>query len=439
MPNCAFQKNWLTEPEFKVWLSADKSTPHSAVCRLCHKSFDIKSMGRTALLSHMKGKKHKEKLAFLESSALSSYVSKDASAASITSTDNTPVSNVIPASTSSAVPATTTKSKTTAASQSAISDFVSKNDTLNAEILWALKCVESNYSFHSQKDIVQIFGKMFPTCDIAKSMSLGETKIMYLSCFGIAPHFTSLLEKSTQDEQYVLLFDESLNKDLQKKQLDVHLRMWDYDKVKTRYYTSDFIGHSAASDVLDSFQTKIESSIGLKNIVQLSMDGPNVNWAIFKKVQDKIRTSFNNTLIDIGSCGLHSIHNSFRSAIDSTEWGVPQTLAALHRLFKDAPARREDYEQLTQQSLYSLNYCSHRWVENAVACQRALDIFPFMQQYVNKVEKKELKNPSTKSYESVKEWILNPVSKARLYFILSVARPVEEFLTLYQTDKPMLP
>ena len=258
MPNCTFQDKWLEQPEFKPWLSRDKLV-HNAYCRICSRSIDIRSMGRTALISHMKGKKHEDKLKFSQSSPITVFT-KNKPAVDIPSNSATHFAEV-----------------STPKSQSTLSNFISKKDTLNAEILWALKCVESNYSFSSQADIVPLFQRMFPNCEIAQSMSLGETKIMYMSCFGIAPYLTSLLERTTKDSPYVLLFDESLNKDLKKKQLDIHIRMWDYDKVKTRYYTSDFIGHSCASDVLDSFEEKVVNSIGLNNIVQLSMDGPNVN------------------------------------------------------------------------------------------------------------------------------------------------------------------
>jgi hypothetical protein len=67
---------------------------------------------------------------------------------------------------------------------------------------------------------------MFPDSDLAKTMSCGETKSMYLSCFGIAPYFKSLVEKTTKTNPYVVMFDESLNKELQKKQIDILIRTW---------------------------------------------------------------------------------------------------------------------------------------------------------------------------------------------------------------------
>ena len=74
---------------------------------------------------------------------------------------------------------------------------------------------------------------MFKDSAVAKNMGCGETKSMYISCFGIAPYFQSLLEKKVKDKPFVMAFDESLNTYLQKKQLDILLRFWEHDHVES--------------------------------------------------------------------------------------------------------------------------------------------------------------------------------------------------------------
>ncbi|MEL7309043.1 MAG: hypothetical protein AAGK05_15035, partial [Pseudomonadota bacterium] len=64
-----------------------------------------------------------------------------------------------------------------------------------------LKSTMSNYSYNSQEDTSDVFKKMFPDSEIAQKFSCGKTKIMYLSCFGIAPHFTDLLTSNTKEFQ----------------------------------------------------------------------------------------------------------------------------------------------------------------------------------------------------------------------------------------------
>ena len=43
-----------------------------------------------------------------------------------------------------------------------------------------------------------------------------------------------------------MLFDELLNRQLARKQLEIHVRFWDHNSVESRYYKSVFIGHARA-------------------------------------------------------------------------------------------------------------------------------------------------------------------------------------------------
>ena len=277
---------------------------------------------------------------------------------------------------------------------------------------------------------------MFPDSQIASSFTCSETKTMYLACFGIAPFIRSTLESKLKNQPFVLMFDESLNQDLQKKQMDLILRNWDGNIVQSHYYTSDFLGHACATDIIHSFEKKVESRIGLVNLIQLSMDGPNVNWSAFDKLQHKVETQNHCQLINIGSCGLHQLHNAFRAGLMCSGWDIGHKMSALHTLFADVPARREDYESITKSSIYPLSFCNHRWVENVKVCERALEIHSHVKCYVESTNKKD---PQTKSYETIKQWVHDPLSKAKLLFAISVGKTVENFLTVYQTDKPMTP
>ena len=102
-----------------------------------------------------------------------------------------------------------------------------------------------------------------------------------MCAFGLAPHFNSILMSKVKSQvDYVLLFDESLNSELHSKQVDIHIRFWDQGQVNTRYLTSEFIGHGTA-DVLHEKLLQCVQNIGYRELLQLSMDGPNVNWKTF--------------------------------------------------------------------------------------------------------------------------------------------------------------
>ena len=53
-----------------------------------------------------------------------------------------------------------------------------------------------------------------------------------------------------------------------------------YNEVITRYLTSEFLGHATAEDMLVKFEACTER-LSKRNLVQLSMNGPNVNWKFF--------------------------------------------------------------------------------------------------------------------------------------------------------------
>ena len=78
----------------------------------------------------------------------------------------------------------------------------------------------------------------------------------YLATFRTAPLFLSLLKEKVCDQcEYVLVFDESLNNEMQSKQLDVLVRYWNAEKVKSRCFTSYFLGHADAEAVRDKFES----------------------------------------------------------------------------------------------------------------------------------------------------------------------------------------
>ena len=100
-------------------------------------------MGRTALVSHMKGRKHIDRLkqSFSHSQGpIETYV---------TSTPSATASNE-----SLSQPVQFSNSKYWG---NTMESFVSKAETLDAEILWCLKTIDSNYSFSSNIGVTDLF------------------------------------------------------------------------------------------------------------------------------------------------------------------------------------------------------------------------------------------------------------------------------------------
>ncbi|KAK5880613.1 hypothetical protein CesoFtcFv8_023623 [Champsocephalus esox] len=106
------------------------------------------------------------------------------------------------------------------------------------------------------------------------------------------------------------------------------------------------MGHHTAAHIYERVET-VCLDIGFQNRIQLSMDGPNVNWKLFSIAQQNIEGQTGKKMLNVGSCGLHILHNSFRAGCAATHWELGHALSTLKWLFKDVPARREDYTEVT--------------------------------------------------------------------------------------------
>jgi hypothetical protein len=289
----------------------------------------------------------------------------------------------------------------------------------------------------------QLFKAMFPDSNIAASFTCGETKARYLCTFGLGPYFSSqLLQKAKSANSYVLLFDETLNKHLQEKQMDIYIRIWEKDCISTKYLDSKFMGHATSDIMLEELTTTV-TSLGYSKLLQLSMDGPNVNLKLEKMLKEDIAKQTPKKMIEIGTCGLHILHNAFKAGSTATHWDIDNFISSCYHLFHDSPARRDDfcavYGATVEEAQFPKKFCTHRWLENADAAQRIIDILPTLKAYLEAVNKKKVTRPMCKSFIEIEKGLRDPLLQSKLEFFAAIAREVEPFLSLYQTDRPMIP
>ena len=98
----------------------------------------------------------------------------------------------------------------------------------------------------------------------------------------ISTFFKTNLIKCIKDSPFFAAsFDESLNRIYQHEQMDVHIRYWDNEKgrVKTNYLDSRFVFRPNVDNLHDELHNALQS-LPEKNMLQLSMDGPNTNWKV---------------------------------------------------------------------------------------------------------------------------------------------------------------
>ncbi|KAJ8388000.1 hypothetical protein AAFF_G00147910 [Aldrovandia affinis] len=113
-------------------------------------------------------------------------------------------------------------------------------------------------------------------------------------------------------------------------------------------------------------------------------------------------------------------------------WQLEKVLRAMHILFHNVPARREDFTALTKSTTFPLPFCGHRWIENLPVAERAVAVWPSLTIYLDAVRTKKLPNSGTASFDTLE-------ASAKLQFYMAITRTFSPFLTRYQTDEPVTP
>ena len=204
---------------------------------------------------------------------------------------------------------------------------------------------------------------------------------------------------------------------LKKGQKDIIIRFWDssMNKVCCRYLTSSFMGHSTADDIMNNF-LEASSEMKLCNLVQVSMDGPNVNWSFLEQLSSDLHDQYGTTVLFLGSCGLHVINGSLTTGHKAANWKEQVQLKSFFKLFKDSPAREADYIDFTVCNQFPKKVCSVRLVENVEASERVLEVFKHIKLYICKAKKL----PNTFTVKTVKEACADPLAEAKIAFFHSV-------------------
>ena len=95
-------------------------------------------------------------------------------------------------------------------------------------------------------------------------------------------------------------------------------------------------GHATAEDLGLHFRHGVfESGLSI------------INWKFYKQIRTQLQEEYSTSLINIGSCGLHIVHNAFKAGVTASGWIISSFLTSLYYLFNDLPARREDFTTTT--------------------------------------------------------------------------------------------
>ena len=322
--------------------------------------------------------------------------------------------------------------------------FMTTQAATRAEIMSAMKSVPSHISARSMDEFPALMRLMFPDNTIAKQVQLHRTKVSYVVNHGLAPYYKRKLTNPLKDvKQFVSCFDESFNRISNRKQLHLHIIHFDEKSgtVQRNFIGAAFFGHGDAESCLNSL---LDVHDGL-DLVQVGMDGPNVNWRLLNMLREK-RAHENPQspkLLELGSCGIHVSYNTAQSV---TNWNLGKILKSFYSIFKKSPARRSDYlkvndlhsalEAKDSSYLFPSKFYGHRWLENGKAITRIIEIAPYLKRYMDFLVKEKKVPKKDDRFVRIKLFLADPVSPAILQFALSIMKELESFLELFQAERP---
>ena len=392
---------WLEKTDsngIKMRKWAKKVSSTHAYCKLCNRELKFDLMGIQALIQHSGKPTHEQ-------------ISNEAFGSN---TRRFEVSNNAPASSTSSASSTTTgKSYFIGASQ--------KDKVSAAEAMWLFKIAQGDLSLRDSDDASALFQAMFSDSEIAKDFTMGRSKASYVLQDGLGPLLATWLCKKLRDSEggYTLMFDETTTEQ-EKKQMDILLRFWDetLKRVSTKYLTSLFFARGTALDITDMMTNLMENSdydLPWKKLFDISADGPNINKAIWRELNKKLKEKGFSGLLEFISCTIHTIHNAFHTGIKNLGgFGemVEQLAFDLHAWFKHSPCKSEDFikmaDSITRENeALFIRHLNTRWLTLSpcleVILKRWEDCSKYFLQYLPTQKEYKRYLPSNKRYLRIKQ------------------------------------
>ena len=262
---------------------------------------------------------------------------------------------------------------------------------------------------------------MFSDSVITKSFTLGRAKCSYFINFGVAPYLKELLlAKRKFSDFFVTCYDGLLNQVFQEEQMDVVLRYFNNEScmVETSYFDSAFLKRPNSQNLHNKLLESL-TALDLGKLIQILMDGPNVNWDVLSLHSSYREKNEFSRLINIGSCGLHVLHGALQTGIMETDWEVNKVLHAMWKIFDESPARRDIYIRETGCDIFPLHFCKTRWVEDEPVAARGIQIWENIVQvmkYWHSLPKS--KHPhNNKSVDTLVKYHIDKLMVPKLHFL----------------------
>ena len=427
-----FQFHWLDSNDrqghrISEWCEQDPTDAYKASCTLCNKSFSVSNSGKQSILKHGDGDKHKNLQKVLVGQKLlrgvSPFVVQPSKSATATVTG-------------SSAPAT----------KPMLFCGTTQEDVEKAEALWVMKMCAEDWSFASCDGVSDLFSKMFRG-PVSSVFSLGRNKASYIVSDGLGPYFKKkLVEDINSSEAYFTIhFDETTTQQV-KKQLDILVRYWSasQEQVVVHFFKAVLFGHAKAVDVSKCLLESLSESgyqLQSSKLLGLSSDGPNVNKAIWRLMNDHLKADGLPGLLPFIPCSLHVAHNGFRYGLKEYGSEVDQLCLDLFYWFKISPCKREDFlgvlNDLDLEERFFIRHVQSRWLTLGPATERVLANYTAITEYFLKhISGKEFEKND--KYRRICTSLKDKYMPVKLKFVSSLAKVFDPFLHILQSEGPVV-
>ena len=369
--------------------------------------------------------------------------------------------------------------------QQAAQSSMAMNDRVHyAETRLTLLAVERDYSYLSLSNWQQVLSSCDPDSAVFKQIVLNKDKISNIVRYGLYPNIRDSqirrIRSGGPDGGFFSLgTDECVIRHLGlKKHMDINVRHWDETagRVEDVFLDLHAVGHAPADvQVRDLLQTLREAGLPLTKVLSLSRDNPTVMRAVARLLKQELTDHGSPGVIDL-VCFLHPTHTAFEKleeslaeedadedSGDDEEEEEKRGNVAISSLLSDiysfmnSTARREDMTEVAQEfagdkefneklDQFFKRHVVTRWLEMAPCLTRLLGRWQTTVRYFtvylpnssSPTDKKALKTERYKNiFHSLKP-SQELKTKAKVKFLRYVSKLTLEFLTTFQSTKPMV-
>ena len=165
-----------------------------------------------------------------------------------------------------------------------------------------------------------------------------RTKLHYSIQFGLVKYyiekiFSSLVSKTVLPLKFISS-NERFNTVSKQKQMDIQV-IYFYSfrtQVVCCYTGSDFVGCGSTDQLVKSWESVHEGLVLTHHLVQLSVDGLNVNLKTINIINENGKEQGGDALdlVDTGTCELHVLQGTFGYVQKSILWELDKLLKAIH-------------------------------------------------------------------------------------------------------------